>query len=98
MFAGTSESKSAFPLKQEKPLFKGFSLVLGAGLEPARISPHAPQACVSANFTTRADLLKTAHIIAYFLHVAQGGIFENLKIFLVAKIAPPPCVEVPKMV
>ena len=31
-------------------------LVLGAGLEPARISPHAPQACVSANFTTRAGL------------------------------------------
>ena len=29
-------------------------MVLGAGLEPARISPHAPQACVSANFTTRA--------------------------------------------
>ena len=32
----------------------GRLMVLGAGLEPARISPHAPQACVSANFTTRA--------------------------------------------
>ena len=33
-----------------------FGLVLGAGLEPARISPYAPQAYVSANFTTRAGL------------------------------------------
>ena len=34
----------------------GRLMVLGAGLEPARISPHAPQACVSANFTTRAGV------------------------------------------
>ena len=31
-------------------------VVLGAGLEPARISPYAPQAYVSANFTTRAGI------------------------------------------
>lgn len=29
-------------------------VVLGAGLEPARLAPHAPQTCVSANSTTRA--------------------------------------------
>ena len=29
-------------------------LVLEAGLEPARLAPHAPQACVSTNSTTRA--------------------------------------------
>lgn len=40
-------------------------VVLGAGLEPARISPHAPQACVSANFTTRAWGLKTSDMIPY---------------------------------
>ena len=28
--------------------------VPGTGLEPARLATHAPQACVSANFTTRA--------------------------------------------
>ena len=38
-------------------------MVLGAGLEPARISPHAPQACVSANFTTRAGV-KTSYNIS----------------------------------
>ena len=38
-------------------------MVLGAGLEPARISPHAPQACVSANFTTRARM----EIIEYYI-------------------------------
>ena len=26
----------------------------GAGLEPARVSPHAPQTCVYTNSTTRA--------------------------------------------
>ena len=54
-------SSTAFHrVKKEKtrsPANDGASkLVLGAGLEPARISPHAPQACVSANFTTRADV------------------------------------------
>ena len=29
-------------------------MVPGAGFEPARISPHAPQACVSTNSTTPA--------------------------------------------
>lgn len=29
-------------------------MVPRAGLEPARIAPHAPKACVSANFTTSA--------------------------------------------
>ena len=29
-------------------------MVPGTGLEPAQLSPHAPQACVSTNFTTRA--------------------------------------------
>ena len=56
--------------------------MLGAGLEPARISPHAPQACVSANFTTRADrfLLKTRDIIPQPSPVAQGGILKIEKI------------------
>ena len=31
-----------------------FGLVLGAGVEPARLSAHAPQTCVSADSTTRA--------------------------------------------
>ena len=32
-----------------------FIMVPMAGVEPARVSPHAPQACVSTNFTTSAD-------------------------------------------
>ena len=32
--------------------------VLGAGLEPARLAPYAPQTYVSANSTTRAFLRK----------------------------------------
>ena len=34
-------------------------MVLGGGLEPPRVAPQAPQACVYANFTTRARLKKT---------------------------------------
>jgi hypothetical protein len=33
-----------------------FNLVPMAGLEPAQLAPHAPQACVSTNFTTSACL------------------------------------------
>jgi hypothetical protein len=29
-------------------------MVLGTGLEPARLTAHAPQTCVSTNSTTRA--------------------------------------------
>jgi hypothetical protein len=36
------------------PRTDGVELVPEAGLEPARISPHAPQTCVSANSTTPA--------------------------------------------
>jgi hypothetical protein len=38
--------------------------VPGTGLEPARLATHAPQACVSANFTTRARGIK----VDYFLN------------------------------
>lgn len=33
-------------------------LVPMAGVEPAQLSPHAPQACVSTNFTTSAGINK----------------------------------------
>ena len=33
-------------------------VVLGTGLEPARLTAHAPQTCVSTNSTTRAFQLK----------------------------------------
>ena len=54
-------------------------MVLGAGLEPARISPHAPQACVSANFTTRARRENGAYNTK-IPPPPQGGIFRVLKV------------------
>ena len=33
-------------------------MVLGTGLEPARLTAHAPQTCVSTNSTTWAILTK----------------------------------------
>ena len=54
---------------------KAVEMVLGAGLEPARISPHAPQACVSANFTTRAGV-KTDDMIPNYAPRSKG---ENEK-------------------
>ena len=42
--------------KKEIPNFGYFllSLVLRAGLEPARIAPHAPQTCAATNYATSA--------------------------------------------
>ncbi len=54
-------------------------MVLGAGLEPARIAPHAPQACVSANFTTRARRENGAYNTK-IPPPPQGGIFRVLKV------------------
>ncbi len=51
-------------------------MVLGAGLEPARSYPHAPQACVSANFTTRAGD-QTVHSISHLIRYAQGGVSKK---------------------
>lgn len=31
-----------------------FDVVLRAGLEPARIAPHAPQTCAATNYATSA--------------------------------------------
>ena len=42
---------------QRKCVFaKIFEVVRGTGLEPARLSPYAPQTYVSANSTTRATV------------------------------------------
>ncbi len=36
-----------------------FSVVPRAGLEPARITPHAPQTCAATNYATSAIFPKT---------------------------------------
>jgi hypothetical protein len=41
-------------MNQSDESFASYVMVLGAGLEPARLSPYAPQTYVSANSTTRA--------------------------------------------
>ena len=56
-------------------------MVLGAGLEPARIAPHAPQACVSANFTTRARR-ENGEYNTKIPYPSQGGIFRVMKVLV----------------
>ena len=50
-------SNPATKLKKEKGRIKSFPFlpVPGAGFEPARVSPYAPQTYVYANSTTRAN-------------------------------------------
>ena len=46
--------------------------VPGTGLEPARLATHAPQACVSANFTTRARGIKVDYFLNFETFKARG--------------------------
>ncbi len=46
-------------------------MVPGTGLEPARLAPHAPQACVSTNFTTRA------FIVGEVIKISEKSWFGN---------------------
>gem|GEM_PF-3093408 len=46
---------------------EGTALVLEAGLEPARLSAHAPQTCVSTNSTTRATEERGLRRLAHHL-------------------------------
>src|SRR6185369_6414267 len=45
-----------------------FRVVPRAGLEPARIAPHAPQTCAATNYATSADFQRN-----YLLAGALGG-------------------------
>ena len=49
-------------------------MVLRAGLEPARISPHAPQTCAATNYATSAVLSKTYRFAGAFV-LAAGAEF-----------------------
>ena len=39
-------------------------MVLRAGLEPARIAPHAPQTCAATNYATSAGLFPKSYLLA----------------------------------
>ena len=44
-------------IRKDRPMSLSFySMVLRAGLEPARIAPHAPQTCAATNYATSAGL------------------------------------------
>ena len=57
-------------------------MVPGTGLEPARLATHAPQACVSTNFTTRAKNFSNIDNGALF---GKGFLFE-VKFEFISKI------------
>jgi hypothetical protein len=46
-----------------------FRVVPRAGLEPARIAPHAPQTCAATNYATSATCFQTSYLLA-------GAVFE----------------------
>src|ERR1700755_2383433 len=48
-------------------------MVLRAGLEPARIAPHAPQTCAATNYATSANFQKNFYLLA--------GLFAGLVVF-----------------
>ena len=48
--------------KPSRALWVDNKMVLRAGLEPARLAAHAPQACVSTNSTTRAIDTVISHL------------------------------------
>src|SRR5262249_41896639 len=56
-----SRAISHVPPLWSRGLLNAKNLVRGTGLEPARLSPYAPQAYVSANSTTRARLAEAAN-------------------------------------
>ena len=55
-------------------------MVLRAGLEPARIAPHAPQTCAATNYATSA-INQTGKIYlfagAFALAFAGGAVFAD---------------------
>ncbi len=63
-------------LKSEKGKLRNLpfkNLVLRAGLEPARISPHAPQTCAATNYATSAVCFQKNYLFAGALAFAAGG-------------------------
>ena len=54
LISGSAEIKKSRPIDLLFPL----EMVLRAGLEPARIAPHAPQTCAATNYATSAKNVK----------------------------------------
>ena len=53
--------------------------MLRAGLEPARISPHAPQTCAATNYATSAILnFQKRDANYFFVFVSFFGVFAAL--------------------
>ncbi len=46
-----------------------------AGVEPALLAQHAPQACVSTNFTTSAIVNEECYFLIYnYLGISEGAL------------------------
>jgi hypothetical protein len=61
-----------------------------AGLEPAQLAPHAPETCVSTNFTTSAEVTRQIPIAETFrkINVFDFGFGSLLKRKVVALRQP----------
>ena len=53
-------------------------MVLRAGLEPARIAPHAPQTCAATNYATSAIKTEKIYLLAAAFVFAAGAEFVEL--------------------
>jgi hypothetical protein len=58
-------------------------MVLRAGLEPARISPHAPQTCAATNYATSATYFQKIYLLAGAFVLA--GVVELVAAFTSAE-------------
>lgn len=68
-------AKKSFRSNVSKPRRSRRLMVLGGGLEPPRVAPQAPQACVYADFTTRANQCK---YITPFTEIMQAFFLRRL--------------------
>ena len=59
-------------------------MVPRAGLEPARIAPHAPQTCAATNYATSAVELSRTYLFAGTSVFAGGGTFSPGTVFELA--------------
>ena len=55
-------------------------MVLRAGLEPARIAPHAPQTCAATNYATSANSQKTYLLAGAAFALLAGALFDSVPV------------------
>ena len=56
-------------------------MVPRAGLEPARIAPHAPQTCAATNYATSADFQRNYLLAGSFAGAELEAVFSGTAVF-----------------